>query len=92
MLHPALTISGSNSLTIATSGGRNGNLYFNPNNNTELYQLNVNAGSLTVEGQVVSGGNNGGGIVVTTGSVLFSNTATMIWGEAVNVTINGQGT
>jgi hypothetical protein len=87
----SITISGSNSLTIATSGGRNGNLYFNPNNNTELYQLNVNAGSLTVEGQVVSGGNNGGGIVVTTGSVLFSSTATMIWGEAVNVTINGTG-
>jgi hypothetical protein len=27
----SITISGSNSLTIATSGGRNGNLYFNPN-------------------------------------------------------------
>ncbi len=86
-----ISISGSNSLTITTAGGGNGNLYFNPNNNTELYQINVNAGSLTVEGQVVSGGYNGGTISVSSGSVLFSSTAALTWGEAVNVTISAAG-
>ena len=86
-----ISITGSNSLTITTAGGGNGNLYFNPNNNSELYQINVNAGSLTVEGQVVSGGYNGGTISVSSGSVLFSSTATMTWGEAVNVTISAAG-
>lgn len=86
-----LTISGSNSLSITTAGGGSGNLYINPSNNTELYQINVNAGSLTVEGQLLSGGYNGGTISVTSGSVLFSSTSAMAWGEAVNVTISAAG-
>lgn len=86
-----LSITGANSLSITTAGGGSGNLYINPSNNTELYQINVNAGSLTVDGQLLSGGYNGGTISVSSGSVLFSNTAAMAWGEAVNVTISATG-
>ena len=86
-----LSITGSNSLTITTAGGGSGNLYINPNNNIELYQINVNAGSLTVEGHVISGGYYGGTISVSSGTVLFSSTSAMAWGEAVNVTISAAG-
>lgn len=90
-LSSTLSITGTNSLLVTTSGGRNGNIYVNPNNNIELYQINVNAGSLTVEGQVISGGHNGGAISVSSGTISFTNTSATTWGEAVDVTISSTG-
>ena len=86
-----VTISGTNSLTITTAGGGNGNLYFNNANSNSLYQFNVNGGSLIVMGQVIPGGFNGGEINVTTGSVRFTGTSPLNWGEAVNLNVSGSG-
>jgi len=86
-----VTISGTNSLTITTAGGGSGNLYINGANSNSLFQFNINGGSVNVMGQVIPGGFNGGEINVTSGSVRFSNTSSLTWGEAVNLNVTGTG-
>lgn len=86
-----VTITGTNSLTITTAGGGSGNLYINGANSNSLFQFNVNGGSVNVMGQVIPGGFNGGEINVTSGSVRFSNTSSLTWGEAINLNVTGTG-
>ena len=79
-----LTISGANSLAVG------GNITFNTGDNNKTYQINVNAGTMTVAGTVTGGTNNNSDFFVTTGSLHFNN-AGLTWSTFVNITLTSTG-